>query len=94
MKSYQKIIAGGIIIAGLVGLSSCDMKQEEKPQKKDLVPSYFAKVPMFSDSGMAMVSGDFDGDGDLDLIVGARTCNSDSGRLYIFYNDGEGNFSQ
>ena len=38
---------------------------------------------------MAMTSGDFDGDGDLDLIVGAYSFNS-GGRLYLFENDGGG----
>jgi len=41
-----------------------------------------------------MTSGDFDGDGDLDLIVGARISSAYEGRLYQFNNDGKGNFSQ
>ena len=39
--------------------------------------------------GSAIVSADFDGDGDDDLAVGATDYNSQQGRVYIFYNDGE-----
>lgn len=91
MKSYQKVIAySSIIAAGLLG---CDETQQKKTPPEP--PKYFASVPMSPDSGMALTTGDFDGDGDLDLIVGARnyTYGNNSGRLYHYVNDGKGNFA-
>jgi len=45
------------------------------------------------ESGMAMVSGDFDGDGDLDFIIGAHDPEfATEGRAYFYENDGDGNF--
>jgi hypothetical protein len=41
------------------------------------------------DSVMTMAPGDFDGDGDQDVIVGAYY---GEGRLYYLENDGKGNF--
>jgi len=46
---------------------------------------------MWYETGMALANGDFDGDGDLDIIVGAGKLDA-VGRLYLFKNDGEGNF--
>ena len=54
-------------------------------------PQPFAEVPMWYESGMAIESDDFDGDGVLELMVGAYEYNS-GGRLYLFENDGLGNF--
>jgi hypothetical protein len=38
--------------------------------------------------GVALSSGDFNADGKTDLAVGAREYSSNTGRAYIFYNDG------
>ncbi len=86
---YQNIVAySSIIAAGLLGC-------EENEQKETLPepPKYFATVPMTSESGMALTSGDFDGDGDLDLIVGTSLDFSGKGNLYLYLNDGKGNFT-
>jgi len=40
------------------------------------------------DFGYAMVSGDFNADGRIDLAVGALGYSTNAGRAYIFYNDG------
>ncbi|MFZ1616115.1 MAG: FG-GAP and VCBS repeat-containing protein, partial [Flavobacteriales bacterium] len=44
-----------------------------------------------SQFGVTMVAGDFNADGKMDLAVGGGTYASSTGRVYIFYNDG--NFS-
>ena len=83
---YQNIITYGSIIAA--GLLSCN-ENKEIPEKP---PKYFATVSMNADSGMALTNGDFDGDGDLDFIVGAFEWNN-GGQLYLYLNDGKGNFT-
>ncbi len=93
MKTYQKIITGGLALAGLVGLFGCDNKKGNS-EGESIIPSHFATVPMSYETGLDMTSGDFDDDGDLDLIVGARPYGVDEGRLYRFKNNGEGKFSQ
>jgi formylmethanofuran dehydrogenase subunit C len=42
----------------------------------------------YSDFGAAFAAGDFNSDGKTDLVVGASRYSSDTGRVYIFYNDG------
>jgi len=41
-----------------------------------------------SQLGSSMVSGDFNADGEIDLAVGATAYSTNTGRVYIFYNDG------
>ena len=41
-----------------------------------------------SSLGSAFAAGDFNADGKMDLVVGAQSYSSNSGRVYIFYNDG------
>lgn len=54
---------------------------------------YLTEFPMYHKSGMALISGDFDKDGDLDLIAGSYHPRKDKARLYFFENDGKGNFT-
>jgi len=90
MTLYQRIIIGSSVLAAFTGLLGCENQTKEFAE-----PSHFATVPMVYNTGLAMTSGDFDGDGDLDLIVGAtKISGADEGRLYQFNNDGKGNFSQ
>ena len=85
---YQNIVAYGSLIAGLLGC------EENTSRQTPPEPKYFAVVPMSSESGMALTSGDFDGDGDLDLIVGDQYPDFNGrGTLYLFLNDGKGNFT-
>ena len=93
----------GIAIVGLGALTlvGCSKQVDSAVYQGEPIPEeptstpYFAALPMYSESGMAMTNGDFDGDGDLDLIVGAhrRGLTGETGALYFFENDGRGNFS-
>jgi|SRR3989338_1306346 len=88
---YRNIVAYSSIIAGLLGC------EEKTPKETPEPPKYFATVPTYNkDSPLALTKGDFDKDGDLDLIVGTYECrvsgDCDS-YLYLYLNDGKGNFT-
>ena len=90
MDLKKIMIGSAAVVLGLVGLNSC-------PNSKNRVTrgmndfKYFAEIPMV-ERGMALTSSDYDGDGDVDIIVGARKVGIGGVRLYLFLNDGKGNF--
>lgn len=105
-KKKMGIIYGvfGMAIAGILGLIgysgyvgtkqlneqvSSQEQPQEKPQEKPK-PAYFAAVPMYSEGGLALTSGDFDGDEDLDLIIGSYY---QGGTIYFSENQGNGSFN-
>jgi hypothetical protein len=95
MKLYQKMITYGALIAGLVGLTGCEVDSDKTHSKEIEIThhnDYFATVPTNLKSRITISSGDFDGDGDLDFIVGITRWSRD-GELRIFINDGKGNFT-
>ena len=111
MKINSKAVLCLTGLASLTGLYGCERKGPPAPTTRTetasekiplingeipLINGEIGRMPMSYSSGMALTSGDFDGDGDLDLIVGAydtETGNqSRGGRIYFFENDGHGNF--
>jgi len=101
MNNLQKILGIGALALSLTGCAgkietnyqkNSKPKTEEVKQKVPEVRSYFAEIPTNNESGITMTTGDFDGDGNLDLIVGAYKANTGTARLYFFKGDGKGNF--
>src|SRR4030042_1199330 len=91
MKAKNLITAIGLSVLLFTGCEK-DKVELRKPEQYEIA-DYFATFPMAGESGMAMESGDFDKDGDLDLIVGAYKSDglNGTGKLYFFENDGRGN---
>lgn len=91
MNWYQRIATYGLLIgSALLGCSKEKPTDSTPPEAK-----YFAAVPASSTTGVSITSGDFDKDGNLDIIVSAiapsGTIDSDA-RLYFFKGDGKGGF--
>jgi hypothetical protein len=94
MKLRTKLLALGFSSLTFLGVTCGNNqgypegnREPEKPQPTD----YFAIIKGIWHE-VAMTSGDFDGDGDPDLIVGGYSQNTREARLYLFENDGKGNF--
>lgn len=69
--------------------------QAPAPERKE--PAYFASIPTYSRGSLFMVPGDFNNDGNPDVIVAATDpayYAEATARLYYFKGDGKGNFSQ
>ena len=104
MRFYEKIISGGVLLAGLAGLLGCDdtkgpelKKAQEVTKRREVEsaqPTSFAAVPSAYKCGIALTSGDFDGDGTLDLVVAAYfPGNTREARIYLMRNQ-NGKFSE
>ena len=95
MRKIQKQSLGKriaiVATLGLASLVGCEKDSISEPEPKN--EDYFATIPMEYGTGMAMISGDFDNDGDEDFIVGAKDPDtSRMARAYFYENDGKGNF--
>jgi hypothetical protein len=90
MRLYQRIIAGGLVLAGLAGMLGCEKKpKEETPATTNPYAVHFSdrgligEIPRYSnEDGIALAVGDMDGDGDLDVLV-AKANSSNSGVRYL-----------
>ena len=97
MKKFIGLALGLTAVTGLtVYLTVRNPIPYNKPKEKTLESHFFAQVPLNRVGSLALTTGDFDGDGDLDIIVGAHYSGygSERARVYLFKNDGKGNFSQ
>jgi hypothetical protein len=88
--TIKNLLYTGAILAGLASLVGCN-NPNPSTNSDPVKGKYFAEIPMNYQGGMAMVSGDFDKDGDIDVIAGL--CYGSAARLYFFENDGKGNFT-
>jgi hypothetical protein len=91
MRLYQRLIVGGLVVAGLAGLVGC--KDNNAPQEQPRVSNvrYEQSIPINPVDGYAggvsVVTGDINGDGIDELIVG------DMSDIKLYRNDGRGKFS-
>ena len=77
MKLYQRMIAGGLVIASLAGLFGCGNKsKEEQPKPRNEYAVHFSDRGLIgslprhgSNDSIALALGDMDGDGDPDILV-------------------------
>ena len=95
MRLYQKIITGGLVMAGLAGLLGCDRKNpnetgnSESPSSAYIItePKNFGSKFSRSMAPDATI-GDVDGDGSNDLIIGTPLA------VKYFRNNGYGRFTE
>lgn len=94
MKGKNLITALGLSTLLLTGCGGSGNNQTTRAQEEVPKPvPYFAKIlGVDVDSGMTMTSGDFDNDGDSDVIVGAINHDTAEGRTYFLENDGKRKF--
>jgi hypothetical protein len=95
MRLYQKIITRGLVVAGLAGFLGCGKKNPNETQNlEQSLNAYVITEPKdfrsyFSSSmGVGVTTGDVDGDGLNDFIVGTPFA------VKYFRNTGEGRFSE
>mgnify|MGYP001579574735 CR=1 FL=1 len=84
MRTYQKIISGGLVLAGLAGLLGCDKTKENYTQVPQ--PKVLVQVPTGWHEYHSLGATDFNGDGLPDIIT------SVDGNVFLYENDGKSSF--
>lgn len=83
MKLYQRIIAGGFVVAGLAGLLGYD-KHPNTPKANYENKTSIFRVPNDTYSGRAIATADLDNDGTIDLL-------STDSKGEVYFHKGLGN---
>ena len=89
MKNLRNLLLAGILT--FAGYSSGQTNYTQRS------PDYFAEIPMINGGNAnssivpVMISGDFNNDGNLDLVIGVEF--HDNLRTYFLKGDGKGHFS-
>ncbi|MBU4275064.1 VCBS repeat-containing protein [Patescibacteria group bacterium] len=82
MRTYQRIIAGGLVLAGLAGLLGCDKKStESKEESRRSVAEQ--TVDIYAGNQISIDAADLDGDGRSDLVI-AGTKLGDNGIVELY----------
>jgi len=82
----KMVLLASLAIAGCGGVNSSTKEVDKKIEKP--THKYFDSVPAWIEEPVAIDSGDYDNDGDEDLIVASST--RYSADLWILENNGEG----
>ena len=102
MALINKIATGlGAVTLATLSLIGCGKdyytnttRTRNTPQPKSETKDYFAEIPMhhapLSTASVAMTSGDFNRDGNLDVVL--INLDDNGTMLYFFEGDGKGNF--
>jgi sugar lactone lactonase YvrE len=88
MKLYQKIITGGLVIAGLAGLVGCD-SHPDTPKADYKSKTSIAKVNSAVYLGSSIAAADMDDDGLVDLLS-----TDGDGNVYFHKNQGDNVFAK
>lgn len=89
MKLYQRIIAGGLVVAGLAGLLGCD---NDRPRTEEPKPKSVATVELYQHGNASVAIGDVTGNKLPDLVIAAEKIREREAGVYVSGNRGDYQF--
>ena len=90
MRSYQRIIAGGLVLVGLAGLLGCD---NDRPRKEEPKPKSVTAVELYQHGNASIAIGDVDGDSNPDMMIASEKKDKLEAGVYVAKNLGNYNFA-